>query len=515
MEKRLSLAGLCACLCTLLFLFSCSKKTEYLQTIPSDAAFVVTFDLKSLSQKGNVADWIKAPQNASLMNALNSGMSESLLKLWKNMLEDPGASGLSFTDEWACFGILEPNPIFGVLAKVSDFDKWENIMNTLAAEGLATPISEESNVASSTIGQKVKCLFDKDRVLWVFGSASTGILENKIALEWFAQEGEECLVSNKEFLAFLENQKDINYWYCMNALPTFIRSAYTSYLPDGILLGSLYSVGYCDFQKGKISMTAQLLSGDKDTMDKLKDVFKISGKQSGKFVKQIPAKSLYTVGINLDGEKLYKLISSLPGLTQTQLNMIQSEETKNVINSIDGDFLLSIIGMSANSSVPDMALFAQVDDDYVVELLKNNLGIFGVKEIGKNRYKLNLENNSIYFGIENKKDLFVTNSEQVFQNINGRMPDSMSKTPYASVFNKSPYGIVINLKEGLDAAFSSGRGAYFLKQYASVLEQVPFTCLAVSGTGLESNLDMYFSDDKVNSVASILEWITVLASQTM
>ena len=31
-----------------------------MQTIPSDAAFVMTFDMKSLSEKGDVADWIKS-----------------------------------------------------------------------------------------------------------------------------------------------------------------------------------------------------------------------------------------------------------------------------------------------------------------------------------------------------------------------------------------------------------------------------------------------------------------------
>ena len=60
MKNRISFTGFCALLCSFLFFFSCSEKSEYMQTIPSDAAFVMTFDMKSLSEKGDVADWIKS-----------------------------------------------------------------------------------------------------------------------------------------------------------------------------------------------------------------------------------------------------------------------------------------------------------------------------------------------------------------------------------------------------------------------------------------------------------------------
>ena len=83
MKNRISFTGLSALMCTFLFLFSCSEKSEYMQTIPSDAAFVMTFDMKSLSEKGDVADWIKSEKNASLFNAFSSGMVEVTVKLWK------------------------------------------------------------------------------------------------------------------------------------------------------------------------------------------------------------------------------------------------------------------------------------------------------------------------------------------------------------------------------------------------------------------------------------------------
>lgn len=68
-----------------------------------------------------------------------------------------------------------------------------------------------------------------------------------------------------EFTAFLKDSKDINYWSRIGAMPASLRSLYTSYLPDGVLLGSLYSIGYCDFQNGKIEILSELRSDDKDT----------------------------------------------------------------------------------------------------------------------------------------------------------------------------------------------------------------------------------------------------------
>lgn len=519
MKNRISFTGLCALLCTFLFLFSCSEKSEYMQTIPSDAAFVMTFDMKSLSEKGDVADWIKSEKNASLFNAFSSGMGEGTVKLWKKIQEDPEISGLSFTDNWVCFAAGETNPVLCILAKISDVDKWREVMKAMEAEGVATPISKEDNVESSLIGQRAKCLFDKNRVLLLIGQDATGILESKTAAGWFTQKKENSLLSNGEFSAFLKERKDVNYWYRMGALPVFFRSVYSAYLPDGILLGSLYSIGYCDFQKGKIEVTSGLRSDDKDSMKKLEEIFKMGGKQSGKFLKQIPANALYAVGMNLDGQKLYKFLSALPGLTQTQMNAIQSEDTKKIISSIDGDLLLSVIGLSGNASgfmgtaIPDVAVFAQVNDDYAVELIKRNLGILGVKEIGKNRYKLSMGEASLYFGLENKKNFFITNSTQVFENISNGMPESLANTPYASAFDKQFYSLVINMKEGIANLMPMVMGSYSSRQYVSLFELCPFTYLSGSGNGTNGNIEIFLSDDSKNAFAAILDWITVVASQ--
>ena len=256
-------------------------------------------------------------------------------------------------------------------------------------------------------------------------------------------------------------------------------------------------------------------------MKKLEEIFKMGGKQSGKFLKQIPANALYAVGMNLDGQKLYKFLSALPGLTQTQMNAIQSEDTKKIISSIDGDLLLSVIGLSGNVSgfmgtaIPDVAVFAQVNDDYAVELIKRNLGILGVKEIGKNRYKLSMGEASLYFGLENKKNFFITNSTQVFENISNGMPESLANTPYASAFNKQSYSVIVNMKEGIANLMPMVMGSYSSRQYVSLFEQCPFTYLSGSGNGTNGNIEIFMSDDSKNAFASILDWVTMMASQMM
>lgn len=521
MKKRISFTGLCTMLCAALFLFSCSEKTEYMQAIPSDASFVVTFDMKSLSQKGDVPNWIKSGKIASFSDALNSGMGEGTVKLWKEIQEDPAASGLSFTDNWVCFGIGETDPVVGILAKVSDVDKWKDVVKTMEAEGVATPLSKEGEVETTVIGQKATCLFTDNKMLLLIDRQGSNKLSGKIAADWLTQKKDNSLLMNEEFTAFLKESKDINYWLRIGAMPASLRSLYTTYLPDGVLLGSLYSVGYCDFQNGRIEIASEMHSDDKDTTKKLEGIFKIAGKQSGKFLKQIPANALYTIGFNLDGEKLYQFLLSLPGLTQTQVNAIQSEDTKKIINSIDGDLLLSVIGLSGTNSnfmgagMPDMAFFARVDGDYAVELIKRNLGIFGVKEIGKNRYKLSMGETSVYFGLEDKKNFFVTNSVQVFENLSNGMTESMAGTPYASAFDKQSYCVLINLKEGINVFMPMIMGAYSSKQYAPLIAQCPLTYMSASGSGMKGMTKIYVSDDSKNAFAVLLDWVNVMASQMM
>ena len=201
------------------------------------------------------------------------------------------------------------------------------------------------------------------------------------------------------------------------------------------------------------------------------------------------------------------------------MNAIQSEDTKKIISSIDGDLLLSVIGLSGNASgfmgtaIPDVAVFAQVNDDYAVELIKRNLGILGVKEIGKNRYKLSMGEASLYFGLENKKNFFITNSTQVFENISNGMPESMANTPYASAFNKQSYSVIVNMKEGIDNLMPMVMGSYSSRQYVPLFEQCPFTYLVSSGSGVNGNIEIFMSDDSKNAFAAILDWITVMASQ--
>ena len=201
------------------------------------------------------------------------------------------------------------------------------------------------------------------------------------------------------------------------------------------------------------------------------------------------------------------------------MNAIQSEDTKKIISSIDGDLLLSVIGLSGNVSgfmgtaIPDVAVFAQVNDDYAVELIKRNLGILGVKEIGKNRYKLSMGEASLYFGLENKKNFFITNSTQVFENISNGMPESMANTPYASAFNKQSYSVIVNMKEGIDNLMPMVMGSYSSRQYVPLFEQCPFTYLVSSGSGVNGNIEIFMSDDSKNAFAAILDWITVMASQ--
>ena len=120
---------------------------------------------------------------------------------------------------------------------------------------------------------------------------------------------------------------------------------------------------------------------------------------------------------------------------------------------------------------------------------------------------------SLYFGLENKKNFFITNSTQVFENISNGMPESMANTPYASAFNKQSYSVIVNMKEGIDNLMPMVMGSYSSRQYVSLFEQCPFTYLSGSGNGTNGNIEIFLSDDSKNAFAAILDWITVMASQ--
>ena len=95
------------------------------------------------------------------------------------------------------------------------------------------------------------------------------------------------------------------------------------------------------------------------------------------------------------------------------------------------------------------------------------------------------------------------------------MPESMANTPYASAFNKQSYSVIVNMKEGIDNLMPMVMGSYSSRQYVPLFEQCPFTYLVSSGSGVNGNIEIFMSDDSKNAFASILDWVTMMASQMM
>ena len=94
-------------------------------------------------------------------------------------------------------------------------------------------------------------------------------------------------------------------------------------------------------------------------------------------------------------------------------------------------------------------------------------------------------------------------------------PPGHRQPPYASAFNKQSYSVIVNMKEGIDNLMPMVMGSYSSRQYVPLFEQCPFTYLVSSGSGVNGNIEIFMSDDSKNAFASILDWVTMMASQMM
>lgn len=93
-----NILGYCLLLVAVL-LASCSKKNNYENVLPKDAAMVVSVDLVSMAEKSGLSGDEGAPVVARLNEALKSG-AEGAGELIDKITKDPSESGLDLTEKF-------------------------------------------------------------------------------------------------------------------------------------------------------------------------------------------------------------------------------------------------------------------------------------------------------------------------------------------------------------------------------------------------------------------------------
>ena len=150
-------------LSTLLFLASCSPKTEYTHALPKNASVVVAMELDDMAQKAGLNGQGGEVVVNKLKSLLKGGLQGEAAQLAERIIEQPSESGLSFEDKVYLFATPHAEAL-AILAKVADEGKLETLLKVLEKESIANPLREESGCRWTQVGSAL-CAFNNGTFL--------------------------------------------------------------------------------------------------------------------------------------------------------------------------------------------------------------------------------------------------------------------------------------------------------------------------------------------------------------
>ncbi|MCP9611471.1 DUF4836 family protein [Coprobacter tertius] len=434
-------------LLTVALFTSCSKESNYMQSIPADATIVITADCKAIAEKADFKELFKNPEISSLLASFQKSLGDDASKMLDTVLKDPEQSGISFDNSFVLFSNAVDGEV-GMLLKLKDRNKFNELLQIMQKEGVSSEISDAKGFKYCILGEKAFCAFSSDRIL-ILESAFNRESPEKIkenAGKYIRQEKDKSLLVDKGFERFIKNQKEINYWFSMASTPPQVSTIYSSFMPDKFKLGTVYAMANLSFEKGKIVITNESYSTDAETQKILENFSELCGKLTGKFLKAIPADAWLTYDININGKKLLEYLSQKQEIKKLFEN--KEFDFKGMIESIDGDITLSLIDLPGDNSfvkTPNMALFAEVNNDILITELSKFGQILGMVPLGKNQYALNMNGLGLYFGMAGNDRFFITTDESIIDSINKGAIESLADSPAAKVFKNTNGAMYINM----------------------------------------------------------------------
>lgn len=206
----------------------------------------------------------------------------------------------------------------------------------------------------------------------------------------------ESLMGDKAVAEQLARKNDINMVLSYGEILPMMNNPMLSSMPMMDALKGMTMVGSVNFEKGRIVTEAAVSYKDKESEAKMMDFYAYVKPQTGALLRYVPAASIGAMSLGLNGEKLYSMLSAMPGYGMLMANPM----VKQVMEPFDGDFLLSFSGMGIDGKYPVASMLAQVKDPAVLQTIVTNMAGMPVRQTAEGEYTLNMGGVTILFGVK-------------------------------------------------------------------------------------------------------------------
>lgn len=397
-------------LSTLLFLASCSPKTEYTHALPKNASVIVAMELDDMAQKAGLNGQGGEVVVNKLKSLLKGGLQGEAAQLAERIIEQPSESGLSFEDKVYLFATPHAEAL-AILAKVADEGKLETLLKVLEKESIANPLREESGCRWTQVGSAL-CAFNNGTFLLLQPSKGDASSMKGTLLSFMRQEEGEGFASLPEFTKVATEGNDIASVLNLSAIPYEWTTPLRMGISADIRLEDIKYFVSANFEQGKVVMNSESLIQNPKIQGFFDAVDKVMQPIGGKFLDYYEGNTLVWAGGNIQGKELYRILCENPTIRQILDNPILPVDVERIFSSVEGDFA---IGWNKLTS-KDFLMYADVTNaDFLktFEDLRPLLALTGgqivLDNVSANEYLMHTYYGRFWFGVKNNR-LYVTNN---------------------------------------------------------------------------------------------------------
>ena len=429
----------------ILFLASCSPKTEYTHVLPKNASIVVGMELDQMANKAGLNGSEGEKVVKKLKTLMKGGLQGDAAQLAERIIDQPSESGLSFDDKVYLFATPHAEAL-AILAKVTDEGKLETLMNVLQKESIATPLREESGCRWTQVGGAL-CAFNNGTFLLLQPSKGDASGMKGTLLSLMRQKEGEGFASLPEFTKIEAPGNDIASVVNLSAVPYELTTPLRMGLSADIRLEDIKYFVSANFEPGKVVMNSEsLISNPKilgffDTMDKVIQPIQ------GKYLDYYQGNTLLWASGRIDGKELYRMLCQNPTIKQMLDNPFLPVDVEYIFSSIQGDFAVGRSTLYTDNYL----LYADVtNSDFLktFEDLRPMLALTGgqivLDNVGTDEYVMRTYEGNYYFGVKNNR-LYVTNNRSFAEEAGRTYGASMGVKPWSAEVKQNRLYASVNL----------------------------------------------------------------------
>ena len=241
---------------------ACDKGSDYRNAIPSKSAAVVAVDLNSMSEKmGLSGEKVDRPLLDKLENMVKSGLTGSDALIEK-IFDDGTESGLGLKDKIYLFA-GEQAKMGGLLVKVTDRDKLEELLDVLKKQQLCSSVKEADGCRWAIVGDWLLAYSKSAFILVADNKGSDPESLVRQASMWLRQKDGEGFSASEDFTSIESKDGDIVMWTSLELLPQEAVYPLTMGVSAELKLKDVKALSVVDFQQGKTVVDIETMIADK------------------------------------------------------------------------------------------------------------------------------------------------------------------------------------------------------------------------------------------------------------